>query len=105
MPPAVAQAPIVTRNRVSRRTWRIRSTSAGVVIEPSTSAMSNGPGSTWLLASRKYTISSLPAKANSSSSSARNESWQPSHEANLNTASLGVRIQSPFTSRNGSILS
>ena len=36
---------------------------------------------------------------------ASNESWQPSHEANLNTASRGVRIQSPSTSRNGSILS
>jgi len=43
MPPAVAQAPIVTRRRERRRTRRIRSASAGVVIEPSTSERSYGP--------------------------------------------------------------
>ena len=40
MPPAVAQAPIVTRMRDCSRISRIRSASCGVVIEPSTREMS-----------------------------------------------------------------
>ena len=40
MPPAVAQAPMVTRKREARRTSWMRSASWGVVIEPSTSERS-----------------------------------------------------------------
>jgi len=40
IPPAVAQAPIVTKCRERRRTRSMRLASAGVVIEPSTSERS-----------------------------------------------------------------
>jgi hypothetical protein len=53
IPPAVAQAPIVIKNFDWRRTSRIRSASCGVVIEPSTSATSYGPGAMRLDASGK----------------------------------------------------
>ncbi len=43
MPPAVAQAPIVTSFRERRRTSLIRSASCAVVTEPSTSERSYGP--------------------------------------------------------------
>ena len=37
----------------------------------------------------KLAISTAPATASSSSSQSRRESWQPSQEANFQTASLG----------------
>ena len=43
------------------------------------------------LASRKYAISTSPASASSSSSQSSSESWQPSQEANFQTASFGFR--------------
>src|SRR5512143_2464097 len=89
MPPAVAQAPIVTRKRDCLRTCWMRSASCEVVIEPSTSVTSYGPFTTSREASRKFAISTSPTTARSSSSQSRSDSWQPSHEANLNTASFG----------------
>ena len=53
IPPAVAQAPIVISVFDCFRTWRIRSASCAVVIEPSTSDTSYGPGFVALDASRK----------------------------------------------------
>ncbi len=53
MPPEMAQAPIVTSYRDSSRTRWMRRSSSGVVIEPSTSERSYGPGSARLLASGK----------------------------------------------------
>ena len=53
MPPAVAQAPIVTSRRDMLRTLCMRSRSSGVVIEPSTSERSYGPSTVARLASRK----------------------------------------------------
>ena len=79
------------------RTWRIRSASAAVVMEPSTRDRSYGPGAPALEASRKCAIRTWPARASSSSSQSSRVSWQPSQEANFHTARLGgllVRRQS-----------
>src|SRR5581483_933693 len=92
MPPAVAHAPIVTRNFVARRTWCIRSASWAVVMEPSTSDISYGPLTTARVASGKYAISTASATARSSSSQSSRLSWQPSHEENFQTAILGLRF-------------
>src|SRR5688572_23903727 len=88
MPPAVAQAPIVTSLRDCRRTRWMRSASSAVVIEPSTSDRSYGPATTALDASRKFATSTSPASASSSSSQSSRLSWHPSHEANFQTASF-----------------
>ena len=53
IPPEVAQAPIVTSRFDFARTSLIRSTSCGVVIEPSTKERSYGPSTSPLVASRK----------------------------------------------------
>jgi hypothetical protein len=83
---------------------------ASVVIEPSTRATSYGPGSTRLVASKKYAISILPASVSNSSSSDNSDNWQPSHEANLKTAMRGFAVgdaatYKPSTLRYGSISS
>ena len=72
------------------RTSRIRSASWAVVIEPSTSDRSYGPSTIALVASRKSASSTAPASASSSSSRSSSESWQPSQEANFQTASFGL---------------
>src|SRR5271167_967420 len=89
IPPAVAQAPIVTRNFEFRRTCWMRSASCGVVMDPSTSERSYGPFNTARDASAKLAISTSPATANSSSSQSSRLNWQPSQEANFQTASFG----------------
>src|SRR5512133_67986 len=89
MPPAVAQAPIVTSTCEAARTSLIRSASSAVVIEPSTSETSYGPATVALEASRKCAISTRSASARSSSSTSRRLNWQPSHELNFHTASVG----------------
>ena len=83
IPPAVAHAPIVTSSREARRTRAIRSTSCGVVIEPSTSDRSYGPRIRYLDASGKWAISTAAATLSSSSSQSSRLSWQPSQELNL----------------------
>src|SRR5262245_34591845 len=93
MPPAVAQAPIVTRNREARRTCWIRSSSCGVVTEPSTSERSYGPSTIARDASGKYAISISPATASNSSSQSSRLSWQPSQEENFQTASVGFCLR------------
>src|SRR5690348_13227347 len=92
MPPAVAQAPIVTRNFDARRTAWMRSRSCGVVIEPSTNARSYGPLTTARDASGKLAISTAPATVSNSSSQSRRLSWQPSQDENFQTASLGLAL-------------
>src|SRR6266566_400490 len=94
MPPAVAQAPIVTRYLEARRTWWIRSSSCGVVIDPSTSERSYGPFTTARDASGKLAISISPATASNSSSQSSKLSWQPSQEANFQTARFGFCFRS-----------
>ena len=47
-------------------------------------------------ASRKLAISTAPATASSSSSQSRRLSWQPSQEANFQTASFGLRGRAAF---------
>src|SRR5579862_1737155 len=89
MPPEVAQAPIVTRKRDAARTCWMRCASSAVVIDPSTSDRSYGPGSTWLDASVNDAMCSDPAMASNSSSQLSSVSWQPSQEANFHTASVG----------------
>src|SRR6266852_6505862 len=93
MPPAVAQAPMVTRYFEARRTWWIRSASCGVVMDPSTSERSYGPFTFARDASRKLAISTSPATASSSSSQSSRLSWQPSQEANFQTASFGLCLR------------
>ena len=73
-----------------RRISWMRSASCGVVIEPSTSERSYGPSATALDASRKSATSTAPASASSSSSMSSSVSWQPSQEANFQTASVGL---------------
>src|SRR5215472_3600864 len=92
MPPAVAQAPIVTRKPDAARTSRMRSASALVVIDPSTSDTSYGPGSTVLDASVNDAMCTDSVIASSSSSQFSSVSWQPSQEANFQTARLGLRL-------------
>src|SRR5208283_2029222 len=91
IPPAVAQAPIVTRNLEAHRIPWIRSASCGVVMEPSTSERSYGPLTTAREASGKLAISTASATASSSSSQSSRLSWQPSQEENFQIASLGFR--------------
>src|SRR5579884_621410 len=62
------------------------------MMEPSTSPMSYGPFAIALLASGKYAISTAPATPSSSSSASSRLSWHPSHDANLNTAILGLEL-------------
>jgi hypothetical protein len=90
MPPAVAQAPMVTRTPDCSRISRIRRSSAAVVIEPSTSETSYGPPITALEASAKAAICTCSASVSSSSSQSSSVSWQPSQEANFHTASVGT---------------
>src|SRR5271165_1803808 len=92
MPPAVAQAPIVTRNLEARRMPWIRSASCEVVMEPSTRERSYGPLATAREASGKFAISTAFATASSSSSQSNRLNWQPSHEENFQIASLGLRL-------------
>src|SRR6478672_6968154 len=92
MPPAVAQAPMVTRKRDMRRTSWMRSASCGVVIDPSTSERSYGPFTTARDASGKLAISTAPASASSSSSQSSRLNWQPSQDENFQTASFGLRV-------------
>src|SRR6185437_5414689 len=92
MPPAVAHAPIVIRYFDARRTAWIRSASCGVVMDPSTNDRSYGPFTTFRDASGKYAISTCPVMASNSFSQSRRLSWQPSQEANFQTASLGLRF-------------
>src|SRR5215475_6467064 len=66
----------------------MRSASLGVVIEPSTSDRSYGPLTTARDASTKYAISISSATVSSSSSQSSRLNWQPSHEANFQTASF-----------------
>ena len=89
----------MTSFRDERRTSWIRSASCGVVTEPSTSDRSYGPSTVALLASRKYAISISPASASSSSSQSSSDSWQPSQEANFQTASVGLRVSVGHSSR------
>jgi hypothetical protein len=53
IPPAVAQAPIVITRAETARTCWMRSSSSGVVIEPSTRETSYGPSTTARVASGK----------------------------------------------------
>src|SRR5262245_7916260 len=66
----------------------MRSTSCGVLIEPSTSDRSYGPLATAREASTKLQISISPATASSSSSQSSRLNWQPSHDANFPTPSF-----------------
>ena len=92
MPPAVAQAPIVTSSgRGSRRSRTISSACSGVLIEPSTRRTSNGPDERREVASANSTMSNRSAIASRSSSRSRSVSWQPSHDANLTTPTRGRR--------------
>src|SRR5271166_6279102 len=70
----------------------MRSASWGVVMEPSTSERSYGPLTTAREASGKFAISTAFATASSSSSQSNRLNWQPSHEENFHTASLGLRL-------------
>src|SRR3974377_652319 len=70
----------------------MRSSSCGVVIEPSTSERSYGPFTTAREASAKLAISTSPAMASNSSSQSSSVNWQPSHDANFHTASLGLGL-------------
>src|SRR3990172_11346180 len=90
MPPAVAQAPIVTRSFDAVRIARMRSASFAVVIEPSTRERSYGPLTSAREASRKSAITSRAATASKSSSQFSRVNWQPSQDANFQTASLGL---------------
>src|SRR6516164_10231472 len=72
----------------------MRSSSCGVVIEPSTNERSYGPFTTAREASAKLAISILPAMASKSFSQSSSVSWQPSHEANFHTASFGLGFAS-----------
>ena len=92
IPPDVAHAPIVMSAPDWRRISWIRSASCGVVIEPSTSERSYGPSTTALVASRKSEMSIWPVIASSSSSRSSSVSWQPSHDANFQTASVGFGV-------------
>ena len=90
MPPAVAQEPIVTRQRESSRTSLTRCASSGVAMEPSTREMSYGPGMISRDASGKFAILTDPAMASSSLSQFSSVSWQPSQEENFHTARVGL---------------
>src|SRR6266699_6050646 len=84
---------MVTRYLEARRTWWIRSSSCGVVIDPSTSERSYGPFTTARDASGKLAISISPATASSSSSQSSRLNWQPSQEENFQTASFGFCVR------------
>jgi hypothetical protein len=76
----------------TRRTSWIRASSCGVVTEPSTSETSYGPFAIALEASGKYAMSTAFAMLRSSSSQSKMLNWHPSHEANFQTASFGLRF-------------
>src|SRR5260370_27456339 len=67
----------------------MRSASWGVVIEPSTRERSYGPRTVAREASGKWAISISPATVSNSSSQSSRLNWQPSQEANFQTASVG----------------
>src|SRR6516165_2559002 len=69
----------------------MRSASWGVVIDPSTRDRSYGPLTTARDASGKCAISTSPATASNSSSQSNRLNWQPSQDANFQTASFGLR--------------
>src|SRR6266536_634362 len=97
MPPAVAHAPMVISVRDWSRIRWMRSASAGVVTDPSTSEMSYGPASLVLVASVKCAMSISAARASSSSWQSSSVSWQPSQDASFHTASFGrVISQLPY---------
>ena len=81
--------------RSSRASWSphaiamISSACSGVLTEPSTNRMSNGPDERFDVASANSTMSTRSAIASSSSSRSSSVSWQPSHEANLTTPIRG----------------
>src|SRR5271157_2772729 len=60
-------------------------------MERSTKERSYGPLATAREASGKFAISTASATASSSSSQSSRLNWQPSHEENFHTASLGLR--------------
>ena len=104
IPPAVAQAPIVTSIREASRILTMRRASRSVVTDPSTRDTSYGPSTSALVASVKWAISTAPATASSSSSQSSRLSWQPSQEASFHTARLGLVtsfITAPFWRRGG----
>src|SRR6516225_259536 len=72
----------------------MRSSSCGVVIEPSTNERSYGPFTTAREASAKLATSTSPAMVSKSSSQSSRVNWQPSHDANFHTASLGLGFAS-----------
>ena len=91
---------MVTSFAENLRTWRIRSTSSGVVIEPSTIDTSYGPSTVARVASRKYAISTPSGERAAARPRSRAcESWQPSHDANFQTASFGLRSDRHQSSR------
>src|SRR6266496_4667006 len=97
MPPAVAHAPMVISVRDWSRIRWMRSASAGVVTDPSTSEMSYGPASLVLVASVKCAMSISAARASSSSWQSSSVSWQKSQDASFHTASFGrVISQLPY---------
>src|SRR6266699_6472971 len=85
---------MVTRYFETRRTLWMRSSSCGVVMDPSTSDRSYGPFTTARDASGKLAISISPATASSSSSQSSKLNWQPSQEENFQTASFGFCFRS-----------
>ena len=100
MPPEVAQAPIVTSRRDLARTSRIRSASCGrrdraLDQREVVGALDRRRGSP--RGSRRSR--SGPASETSSSSKSSRVSWQPSQEANFQTASFGLRARSAHSSR------
>jgi hypothetical protein len=64
---------------------------SGVLMEPSTKRMSNGPDDLFEVASANSTMSRRSAIARRSSSRSRSVSWQPSQDANLTTPMRGRR--------------
>ena len=86
IPPAVAQAPIVTRRAGHAPDLRIRSVSCSGGDRPLHDREVVGPRRR-RGASGKYAMSTCPASASNSSSQSSSVSWQPSQEANFQTAS------------------
>ena len=67
----------------------MRSASAAVVIDPSTSDRSYGPSTDAFDISVKWAMRTVLANTNSSSSQSSRLNWHPSHEANFQTAKVG----------------
>ena len=83
---------MVTSARERRRTSWMRSASCGVVIEPSTSDRSYGPAT--IAPRRLGEIGDLDRAGDGEQLVLAIEqlSWQPSQEANFQTASFGLRL-------------